>query len=97
MARNARPRSDGHIHTHDLTAFDYAAAAELFAGAARKGSKGFTYNRFDSAAEALRFAIEEAPAQAMLGAYLEVDEARFDFAQIRLLYDNARFPLRRRG
>jgi hypothetical protein len=97
MARDARSRSDGYVHTLDVTAFDYAAAAELFAGSGRKGSKGFTYNRFDSAAEALRFAVEEAPAQAMLGAYLEVDEARFDFAQIRLLYENARFPLPRRG
>lgn len=92
MSREARSRND----EQDLTAFDYAAAAELFAGTARKGNKGFTYNRFESAAEALRFAIEVAPKHAMLGAYLEVDEARFGLGQIQLLYANPRYPLRRR-
>lgn len=91
-------RNDGLTPVQDLSTFDYAAAAELFGGAGRKGSsKGFVYNRFDSAAEALRFAVEVAPAQTMLGAYLEVDEGRFDLAQIRLLYDSARYPLQRRA
>jgi hypothetical protein len=90
------------LATQDLSAFDYTAAAELFAGLGgngRKGSKGnkrFSYNRFDQAAEALQFAIENASAEAMLGAYLEVDEARFDLAQIRLLYADDRYPLPRK-
>jgi hypothetical protein len=88
-------RHGGQDHAQAVTPFDYAAAAELFAGP--RGRSVFTYKRFESAAEALRFAIEEAPAQAMLTACLQIDEARFDFSQIRLLYANARYPLRRRA
>ena len=48
-----------------------------------------------SAAEALRFAVEEIPAPALMGAYLEVDEARFGTQEIRYLYENAAYPLTR--
>jgi hypothetical protein len=93
--QTGRLHHDGRDHALAVIPFDYAAAAELFAGTSKKGSKSFSYNRFDSAAEALRFAVEDAPPHTMLSAYLEVDEARFDFAQIRMLYANARYPLRR--
>jgi len=75
--------------------FDYGSPAELFPSRSRKGRGRVTYKRFDTAAEALRFAVEEMPAPALLGAYLEVDEVRYGLHEIRDLYDSERYPLKR--
>jgi hypothetical protein len=77
--------------------FDYDTAAELFevrGRISRRRSCG--YRRFDRAAEAIRFAVEDLAPEQLAGAYLEVDEARFDGNAIRRLYDSAEFPLARR-
>ncbi len=55
-----------------------------------------TYRRFESGAEAVRFAIEELPSDVLFGTVLEVNEQRFDAAQIRKLYDSKDYPLQRR-
>ena len=79
-----------------MTAFDYNALAELYPARSWKGGAGrVTYKRFEVASEAVRFAIEELPPQALLGTYLEVEEERFDSRQIRRLYDSKEYPLRR--
>jgi hypothetical protein len=83
--------------TQDLSRFDYNASAELFPSRIKKGRPTTRYRRFDTAAEAVRFAIEEIPAPALLGAYLEVDEKRFGTAEIHQLYESAAFPLQRSG
>ena len=78
-------------------AFSFKKSAELFpAAVCRKRRAGFTYRRFDTAADAVRFAIEELPADSLNGAYLQVDEARFDQNGIRSLYESCDFPLPRR-
>jgi hypothetical protein len=78
--------------------FDYEAVAELFPTGSRKFNRQFArYRRFDRAADALRFAIEELPPQLFLGAYLEVEEERFNSNEMRRLYDSAEFPLARRA
>ncbi|MCG6205010.1 hypothetical protein LPW26_10210 [Rhodopseudomonas sp. HC1] len=78
-------------------AFSFETAAELFPAAIRKKKRaGFTYRRFDNAADAVKFAIEELPADSLNGAYLQVDEARFDQKGIRELYDSEAYPHQRR-
>ncbi len=78
--------------------FDYEAVAELFPARNRKFNRQLArYRRFDSAADALRFAIEELPPQLLLGACLEVEEERFDSNEMRRLYDSTDFPLARRA
>lgn len=77
--------------------FSYDTSAELFPAAIRKKKRaGFAYRRFGTAAEAVRFAIEELPADSLNGAYLQVEEARFDQSGIRSLYESEAFPLERR-
>ncbi len=77
--------------------FDYAAPAEVFACRSRGSSpRPVTYRRFDSGAEAIRFAIEELPSDVLFGTVLEVNEERFDAAQIRKLYESNAYPLQRR-
>jgi len=79
-----------------LTLFDYTGGAGLYAGKALGGRRRPRYGRFESAAEALRFAIEDMPGAQQLGSLLEVDEARFDYRAIRALYDAPGYPLHRR-
>ena len=77
-----------------MAAFDYNAKAELFPNRGMRG-RPVGYRRFNRAADAIRFAIEELPPQALVGAWLEVSEERFDAAGIRRLYDCPAYPLDR--
>jgi hypothetical protein len=90
-----RARDHAQKQSKDLSRFDYGAPAELYPSRIKKGRGRITYKRFDTAAEALRFAIEEIPSAVLLGAYLEVDEARFGVQEIRFLYESAGYPLKR--
>lgn len=81
-----------------LAVFDYNAEAELFPCRNKKSSRRtIGYRRFGHAADAIRFAVEELPPESLVGAYLEVDEARYDFGGIRRLYESLDYPLTRRA
>ena len=54
------------------------------------------YQRFETGAEALRFAIEVLPRANLLGAILEANERRYWHAEIRKLYDSSNYPLPRK-
>jgi hypothetical protein len=76
-----------------MSVFNYRAEAELFPTKNRRSkSAPFAYRRFERAADAIRFAVEDLPADAFAGAYLEVGEIRFDRRGIRELYDHAEYP-----
>ncbi len=80
-----------------MNTFSYSTSAELFPAAVRKKRRGaFTYRRFETAADAIRFAMEELPKETLTGTYMQVDEARFDHSGIRSLYQSESFPLPRK-
>ena len=59
--------------------FDYNAGAELFPSRYGKSKRqAIAYRRFGHAADAIRFAIEELGPEFLLGAYLEVEEERYN-------------------
>jgi hypothetical protein len=80
-----------------MTKFDYRAPAELFPSRNRKAKQLVKYRRFDTAADAIQFAMEELPAPALLGAVIEIDEERFGHADIRELYESPDYPLKRQA
>jgi hypothetical protein len=78
-----------------MASFDYSAEAELFFVRRESSRHPAGYKRFAQASLAVRFAIEEIRPELLLGATLEVDEARFDCNGIRRLYDSVDYPLPR--
>ena len=75
--------------------FDYSMPAELFMGKRKGGSRQLRYRRFATAAEAIRFAVEELPAVRALGAWMQVGDQRFDGDDIQRLYESNGYPLQR--
>ena len=76
--------------------FNFSAAAELFPSRNRKVASKVKYRRFDKAAEAIRFAVEDMPEPLLLGATIQIGDERLGHQQIRALYESTEFPLKRK-
>ena len=68
--------------------------AELFLSKPMKGSRT-KYRRFETAAEALRYAVEDLRMPKAFGAWLEVGDERFNSSEIQRLYEAEDYPLRK--
>jgi hypothetical protein len=77
-----------------MSSFDYNAPAEVFLSKPAKGSRT-KYRRFATAAEALRYAVEELRTPKAFGAWLEVEDERFNSSEIQSLYETEDYPLRK--
>lgn len=76
--------------------FDFQAAAELFPARGRQPARGIvSYKRFDTAALAIRYAIEELDPALLQNAVLQVEDERYDVGAIQSLYASASYPFQR--
>lgn len=81
-----------------MTDFDFTAMAELYPRRAKMSKREpVSYKRFDTAAEAIRYAVEDLSPDLLVGAVMEVDEERFDSEAIVNLYASSGYPLPRKA
>lgn len=77
--------------------FDYSAPAELFFNQGARSSRKMSYRRFPTAAEAIAFAVEDIGGTGAGFTTLQIDEERYERGQIRNLYDDPGYPLKRKA
>lgn len=88
--------TDTDTDTETAEPFDYNASADFFAMKSRNGRRRpLSYRHFASAAEAIRYAVEEIPAEELVGALIETEGSRYNSKEIHRLYADASFPLKR--
>jgi hypothetical protein len=77
--------------------FDYNSPAELFIPKRRGEGRRqpINYRRFATAAEAIRFAVEEFPAVRTFGAWMRVGNQRYNGDEICRLYESNEYPFSR--
>jgi hypothetical protein len=79
-----------------METFDYASPAEIYASKGRGASKRpMSYRRFDTSAEAIRYAVEVLAPDMQFGTVMETGDDRFVAADIRRLYEAPGYPLQR--
>ncbi len=78
-----------------MPAVDFAAPADLYPARNRFRKSPLRYMRFDSVAEAVRYAIEETPREQLNGVLIESEEQRYQGEAIDALYKSADYPLPR--
>ncbi|MEK4034560.1 hypothetical protein WOC76_11030 [Methylocystis sp. IM3] len=75
----------------------FEQASLYYAKSPHRRRKALVFRRFEQAAEAIRFAVEELAPEILKGSTLEINDTHYFGDQIRPLYDDGAFPLRRRG
>ncbi len=81
-----------------MDAKTYGMEASLyFAKSASAKPTALVLRRFAKAAEAIRFAVEDLAPTLLRGCSLEINESYYFGQEIRPLYEDRAFPLRRRG
>jgi len=76
----------------------YSSPAEIYVANGMKGKRNnMAYRRFPTAAEAIRFIIEDLSHARQVGSVMEVNERRHYHKEIRALYDDEAYPLPRQG
>lgn len=76
--------------------FDFDAPAEMYAcRAGRRGRNAVTYRRFQSGAEAIKYAVEQQSRELLRGTVIESEDVRLESTQIQALYLSASYPLSR--
>jgi hypothetical protein len=77
-----------------MSKFNYQAVGEVYPS--RRYAKSLArYRRFDRAADAIQYVIEEMPEAWLNGTYLDVNGKRHEGVAIRALYDAPDYPLER--
>jgi hypothetical protein len=77
-----------------MSSFDYNAPAELFLSKPAKSSRT-KYRRFATAAEALRYAVEDLRMPKAFSAWLGLGDARLDSNEIQRPYEANDYPSRK--
>ncbi len=77
--------------------FDFAAPCELFCARSVSLRSRVTYKRFGALSEAVRFAVEDLPADIRRSTTIEVSEVRLRGDEILALYESAGYPLKRKA
>jgi hypothetical protein len=77
-----------------MSSFDYRPPAELFLAKRPKNGRA-NYRRIITAAEAIRYAVEDLRTPKAFGAWLEVGDQRFNGTEIQHLYEANDYPLRK--
>lgn len=81
-----------------MDANDYRLEASLYySKTPGTKQKSLVFRRFPKAADAIRFAVEDLAPKIFDSCSLEVNDAHYFGREIRVLYDDGAFPLRRRG
>lgn len=74
--------------------FDYLESAELYTVNRTRGARrSMNFKRFETAAKAIRYSMEELPLALLPGSMLEVNASRYHHNEIRALYESSLYPL----